>query len=64
MKSQEERTEFGSKLLALCEGVAAASGGILGLGGEISKEEQAALDRVQGRSRRRTSEPLNRYSRI
>ncbi len=43
----QERREAGRRdLLSYCAEVAAASGGILGLGRKISDEEQSLLERI------------------
>jgi tellurite resistance protein len=38
----------GSEMVDLCEQVAAASGGFLGLGGKVSGEERALIDEIAG----------------
>ena len=45
-QSDPNRQSTGNKLLDACQNIAAASGGILGLGSKVSREEKSVLERV------------------
>lgn len=44
----QAQADYQSRMKALCEEVASASGGFLGIGGRVSAEERAVLERVAG----------------